>query len=129
MTMRAACLSLLVLGSVPHRTMAQTAVASLPGYECRVLDITDAQAHDPAFSISVLTRPAIDAPVLGNASGIVLMHTPAVPVNGYLQVLFPNRRTGWIATSALRPFKSRGNPGARCTPVILSNGIAGFDVR
>lgn len=127
--MRAACLSLLVLGGVSHRAMAQAAVAPLPGYECRVLDITDAQAHDPAFGMPVLTRPAIDAPVLGNASGIVLVHTPAVPVNGYLQVLFPNRRTGWIAPSALRPYRSRGNPGARCTPVLLSNGIAGFDVR
>lgn len=126
--MRAACLSLLVLGSVPHWAMAQglTAVAPLADYECRVLDITDAQAHDPAFSISVLTRPAIDASVLGIASGIVIVHTPAVPVNGYLQVLFPNRRTGWIAASALRPYRSRGDPGARCTPVILSNGLAGF---
>ena len=128
MTTRAACLLLLVLGGVPHRAMAQVAVAPLPDYECRVLDITDAQAHDPAFSMPVLTRPEIDAAVLGAAGGIVIVHTPAAPVNGYLQILQPNRRTGWIAASALRPYKSRGHPGARCTPVILSNGLAGFDV-
>ena len=126
MTIRAAWLLLLVLEGVPHRAMAQAAVAPLPDYECRVLDITDAQAHDPAFSMPVLTRPEIDAPVLGGANGIVLVHIPAVAVNGYLQILQPNRRTGWIAPSALRPYKSRSHPGARCTPVILSNGIAGF---
>lgn len=111
--------------------MAQglTAVAPLPDYECRLLDITDAQANDPAFSVPVLARPMMDAPEAGIAGGIVFVHIPAVLVNGYLQVLFPNHRTGWIVGSAMRPFKSRGNTAARCTPVILSNGTVGFHVR
>lgn len=98
----------------------------LPDYKCEILDITDAQAHDPAFSIPILTRPDARAPVLSGAAGLVIVHAPEIRVNGYLQVLAFSGTPGWIAASAVRPYAIPGQPEARCVPSLMSNGRVGF---
>ncbi len=125
---RAACLSLAFLGGLSQQAMAAglTAVAPLPDYRCEILDITTAQAHDPAFDIPILTRPDAKASRLTGAAGLVIVHVPEIRVNGYLQVLAFSGEPGWIAASAVRPYAIPGQPGARCVPSLLSNGKVGF---
>lgn len=79
-----ACLSIALLAATPQWGTAAwlTAVKPLPDYKCAILDITDAQAHDPAFTVPILTRPDARAPVLNNAAGLVIAHTPEILVNG-----------------------------------------------
>lgn len=123
-----ACLSIVLLAGTPQRVMAAwlTAVKPLPGYKCAILDITDAQAQDPAFSIPILTRPDAKAPVLSGAAGLVIVHAPEVRVNSYLQVLAFSGQQGWIASSAVRPYAIPGRRDARCVPSLMSNGRVGF---
>lgn len=64
--------------------------------------------------------------MLNNAASLVIVHTPEILVNGYLQVLAFSGTPGWIASSAVRPYAIPSQPGARCVPSLMSNGRVGF---
>ena len=98
----------------------------LPGYQCMMLNITEQQSMDPTFHIAVRAQPSASAQVVGTAGSVVIVRVPAKPVNGFLEMLFPDGRRVWIAANAVRPYHSLGDPNAKCVPEILSNGRIGF---
>ncbi|MGI4795381.1 MAG: hypothetical protein ACRYG8_15165 [Janthinobacterium lividum] len=112
-----ACLSIALLAATPQRGVAAwlTAVKPLPDYKCAILNITDAQAHDQAFTVR-----AEQCGQSGHRAH------PRDPPEGYLQVLAFSGTPGWIASSAVRPYAIPSQPGARCVPSLMSNGRVGF---
>jgi hypothetical protein len=103
-----------------------TEAKPLPGYQCMMLNITEQQSMDPTFHVPVRAQPSASAPVVGTAGSVVIVRAPAKPVNGFLEMLFPDGRQVWIASDAVRPYHSLGDPNAKCVPEILSNGRIGF---
>ena len=103
-----------------------TEAKPLPGYQCMMLNITEQQSMDPTFHVPVRAQPSASAQVVGTAGSVVIVRAPAKPVNGFLEMLFPDGRPVWIASDAVRPYHSLGDPNAKCVPEILSNGRIGF---
>ena len=103
-----------------------TEAKPLPGYQCMMLNITEQQSMDPTFHVPVRAQPSASARVVGTAGSVVIVRVPAKPVNGFLEMLFPDGRQVWIAAEAVRPYHSLGDPNAKCVPEILSNGRIGF---
>jgi hypothetical protein len=104
----------------------QTTSTPLSGYECRMLNITEQQSMDPTFHVVVRSGPSETSPAAGWASAVIIVKTPAVPENGFLQMLLPNNRTVWISADDTKPYRSRSNPDAKCQPEILPSGRVGF---
>ena len=115
--------------SSPIAAWAQrpTIVGPLAGYQCMMLNITEKQALDPNFQIPVYTQPSETSQPFGYASLQVAVQQPPRVVNGFTEMLFPTGAKVWIKTGLLRPYRSLGDPSARCNPVSLSNGHVGFD--
>jgi len=103
-----------------------TEAKPLPGYQCMMLNITEQQSMDPTFHVLVRAQPSASAHVVGTAGSVVIVRVPPKPVNGFLEMLFPDGREVWIAADAVRPYHSLGDPNAKCVPEILSNGRIGF---
>ena len=105
---------------------AQSAATPLDGYECKMLNITEQQSMYPTFHVVVRSGPSDASPSAGWASAVIIVKSPAVPQNGFLQMLLPNNRTVWIAADETKPYQSRSNPEAKCQPEILPSGRVGF---
>lgn len=104
-------------------------VRAIPGYRCMSLNLTESQLLNNSAPVPVRSAPSSSAPQVGVAGATVAVASPLHPVNGYLQMMFPNGAKVWIAADRLRPWRSPSNPQARCTPALLSNGKPGFDYR
>jgi len=102
-------------------------VRTLPGYACMMLNLTSQEAVDPGIEVPVRAGPSPDERVVGYAMPVVAVRLPLKPVNGFYAVLFPNGASVWIATNAVRPYHSLGDPSAKCVPAVMSNGLQGFD--
>jgi hypothetical protein len=98
----------------------------IPGYRCMMLNLTEQQSMDPLVHIPVRSAPSESAPPVGWAGAVVAVREPMYVVNGFAQILFPNGRPVWIVANILRPYRSVSDPAARCTPVVLPNGLVGF---
>ncbi len=98
----------------------------IPGYQCMMLNLTEQQSMDPTVHIPVRASPSNSAPAVGWAGAVVIVREPLAPVNGFLQILFPDGRQLWISADMLRPYHSLGNPRAKCVPMTLPNGRIGF---
>jgi hypothetical protein len=116
--------AIVILGA--HAALAQTASRPLSGYECKMLNITEQQSMDPNFHVAVHSGPSETSRVVGWAAAVVIVKTPAIAENGFLQMLFPNGRTVWIAASETKAYRPVSDPSARCQPEILANGRIGF---
>jgi hypothetical protein len=92
-----------------------------------MLNVTPEQAVDPLVHVPVRAGPSPDGRVVGYAMPVVAVRLPLKPVNGFYAALFPNGTNVWIAESAVRPYRSLGDPSAKCVPAVMSNGIQGFD--
>ncbi len=102
-------------------------VRTLPGYACMMLNLTPQQAIDPKVEIPLRAAPSPNAQVVGYAMPVVAVRIPLKPVNGFYSALFPNGSAVWISASMVRPYHSLGDPGAKCVPAVMSNGLQGFD--
>ena len=122
---RNALVAALALFGMPV-AFAQTAFTPLPGYECKMLNITEQQSMDPTFHVVVRSGPSETSPAAGWASAVVIIKMPEIPQNGFLQMLLPNNRTVWIAADDTKPYRSVSNPNARCQPEVLPSGRVGF---
>lgn len=117
------CASL--FGSVSSFAQGVHAVKRLDGYQCMSLaHLWDGVGPQPA-PVHVYDSSAPTATAVGFAAGTVLVTNPARAVGGRLQMLWPNGRTVWIASSEVVPFHVVSDPNAACTPVLLSNGRYG----
>jgi hypothetical protein len=124
---RAVVLSTVVLISTQAHAQRPHVVRDLPGYTCKMLNITVAQAMDPTFHLPYYSQPSATSPVAGYASAQVAVKAPVHDVNGFDEAMFPNGGTVWIQASLLKDYHSLGDPTAKCVPVLMSNGRQGFD--
>src|SRR5271168_5221554 len=100
-------------------------VRVLPGYACKVLNITEAQAMDPTFHTPYFSQPSASSPVAGYAALEVAVKTPVHNVYGFDEAMFPNGGTVWIHANLLKDYRSVTDPTAKCVPVLMSNGRQG----
>jgi hypothetical protein len=98
----------------------------MPGWSCRMLNLTEAQSMDFSIHIPVRAEPSEASPPVGYASETVAVKTSAPQVNGFVQAMFPTGRTVWIAAKSLKPWHAAANPSAKCVPVTKANGKPGF---
>jgi len=123
-----ACINVIVLLFIQPALSQVTAVSVIPGYICMEQDKADDRSptldnFPPVYKSS---RP--DAPQFGVAAGIILATNPPRVENGRRQILRIDGSTAWVDVGFLRPWVGR-TPEKRCTPVILSNGRRGEDIR
>jgi hypothetical protein len=121
------CLAILGLSALalsPH-AHAQTQTRKIAGYECMMLNVTEQQSMDPKFHIWVKAKPSASSQTLGWQPAIAIVKEPAVPVNGYLEILRANGQHAWIEAGILKPYHAEADPTATCAPWILPNGRIG----
>ena len=97
----------------------------LAGYECMMLNITEQQAMDPNFHVGVKAQPSPTSATVGWQPGIVIVKEPAVPRNGYLQILRANGQEAWIEANIVKAYHPLSDPNAKCAPELLPNGLIG----
>jgi hypothetical protein len=57
---------------------------------------------DPNFRVNVKSAPSAPSPDARWAAAVVIMRDPAVPLNGFLQMLKPNGQTAWIPANMVK---------------------------
>jgi hypothetical protein len=124
---RAVLVSAIVLLSTQAQAQRPHVARELPGYMCKMLNITVDQAMDPTFHVPYYSQPTNSSPIAGYASAQVAVKTPIHNVNGFDEAIFPNGGIVWIQASILKDYHSLGDPTAKCVPVLMSNGRQGFD--
>ena len=102
--------------------MAQQPAKRIAGYQCMMLNITEQQSMDPAFHVSLRSVPSDGAPEAGWAGSVPIVREPAVPRNGFLQVLKADGSKAWIAAGMVKPYHPVSDSSARCVPEVLPNG-------
>lgn len=105
------------------------AVQALPGYTCMTLANPPPATLDPTKGTPVRDAPSQTAPIASWSPSIVLVSVPLQATSGFLQAVFADKHTGWIAAADLRPWSSPNNPNRRCIPSVMSDGGLGFDFR
>jgi hypothetical protein len=110
----------------PAAAQGLHAVRPLPGYSCMSLNLTEDQVRDFSALPPVMQQPSPTAPKLGVAGAIVMTVNPARVANGYIAVLMPDGRSGWVQVDKLRPYRNPTNPAVRCVPSMMANGRPGF---
>lgn len=123
--MRSLVLAVLGVAVIAGSTQAQSAVKRIPGYKCMMLNITEQQSMDPGFRVNVKSAPSPSSPDAGWAAAVVIVRDPAVPQNGFLQMLKPNGQTAWIPANMVKTYRPVADPNARCVPEVLPNGRIG----
>lgn len=104
---------------------AQGGAKPIAGYRCMMLNITEQQSMDPNFRVTIRSAPSPSAPSAGWAAAVVIVRDPAVPQNGFLQMLKPNGQTAWIPADMVKVYRPAADPNARCVPEVLPNGRIG----
>lgn len=102
------------------------AVRPIPGYACMALNLTEKQMFDYNSLPPVREQPSPTSHSIGVASGIVMIEDPVRTENGFIAMLMPNGKKGWVEADKLKPYHSPSNPPARCVPSIMSNGRIGL---
>lgn len=98
----------------------------IQGYEC--MGLRDGfQEADWEQLPRVLAEPKRGSAEVGIATMSVIVKSPHVLQNGYLQVLHMDGRPGWVEAKVLEPWVNNNAPGVRCVPAMMSNGRPGFD--
>lgn len=123
-----AFLALLLLCGAAHAENIR-AVRPLVGHACMRLALTPEQDADPGQGVPVHDAPSRSARVVGWAPSVVVVPAPQQPNAGFLQVLFPDGRPGWVQAGYLKPWSNPYAPGRRCIPSVMSDGGIGYDFR
>ena len=105
------------------------AVRPLPGYVCMQLALSPEEVADPTKGVPVRDTPSLAVRIAGWVPSVVVMPAPQQPTAGFLQVVFADSRRGWVQAAAIKPWSSTYNPGQRCIPSVMSNGLIGFDFK
>lgn len=116
---------------IMQRTFAQgvTPVRQAPGLKCMSLDQAALAATRQDELPPIVSAPTPDAQRIGYPGGIVFEKSPRIETNGYVAVVLLNGRNGWIEAARLQPWHPANGGNARCTPMLMSNGLLGQQVR
>jgi len=118
----------LATGGLGH-AQSLHAVRPLPGYVCMKLATSLGVDPDPTKGVPVRDTPSLSVGIASWAPSVVVMPAPQQPTAGFLQVMFADRHRGWVQAAAIKPWSSIYNPGQRCIPSVMSNGLIGFDFK
>ncbi|MDE1905509.1 MAG: hypothetical protein KGH75_03550 [Rhodospirillales bacterium] len=122
-------LSLAIMGvcavALSTQAHAQTQRHKLAGYECMMLNITEQQSMDPHFHVNLKAQPSASSATVGWQPAIVIVKEPAVPENGFLQVIRANGQKAWIEESIVKPYRAAADPTAKCAPEVMPSGMIG----
>jgi hypothetical protein len=103
-------------------------VRPLPGYVCMSLTLTEEQLSHESKLPDVYATPSAGSEVVGKVVSPVFVRSPIHQVDGFDEILHLSGRTTWIPAQDLKPWRPMGNPAAKCTPSLMSNGRPGFDI-
>ena len=106
-----------------------TPVRPVPGLACMMLDPRALEATRQEDAPPVLAEPNPNSIRLGYPTMIVFVKAPLREVNGYIAMVRLNGQSGWIAANHLQPWHSLNGATARCTPMLMSNGLLGTSIR
>ncbi|MCG7354823.1 MAG: SH3 domain-containing protein [Roseomonas mucosa] len=98
----------------------------IAGYECMGLRDGFQEATWDQLP-RVRSEPRANATQVGIATANVIVKSPHVARNGYLEVMHLDGRPGWVDQRVLVPWVNDNAPGVRCVPAMMSNGRLGFD--
>jgi len=125
--MRISTLALLLLSPIGFAYgQGLHAVSPMPGYVCMQLTLTPAQLTDPKVGAPVREGPSRSSQILAYAANTMIVQWPQKPADGFLEVVWPGGRSGWMEAGYLRPWRNPFVPSDRCVPSIMSNGKPGF---
>jgi hypothetical protein len=99
---------------------------ALPGFKCMMLNITEQQAMDPNFHVTVRSAPSATASPAGWAGAVVITYAPLREQNGFTEMVLPNGHSVWVESDMVKPYHAKADPTARCVPEVLPNGRIGF---
>jgi len=117
-------LSIAAIGSIHAQGLS--AVSPLPGYSCMRLNVAPGLLYNhPELDVPVFAAPSSSAPVIGRAAEVMIVRSPQQPTDGYLQVLRPDKSTGWVWAKVLKPWTNPYAPSRRCEPAVMSDGLIG----
>jgi hypothetical protein len=88
-----------------------------------MLNITEQQSMDPGFHVDLKAQPSAASRTIGWQPAIVIVKEPAVPQNGFLQVIRANGQEAWIEASIVKPYRAVSDPTAKCAPEVMPNGM------
>ncbi|WP_145144360.1 SH3 domain-containing protein [Roseomonas gilardii] len=123
-------LSLAYIGvAMTTQTSAQSlrAVRPIEGYSCMQLNLTEQQMFDPNAVPAVREEPSPGARRIGSAASVVIIENPVRSKNGFVAMMMPDGKKGWVEASKLAPYRDDAHPATRCTPSVMSNGRIGLD--
>jgi len=115
-------------GGLGHAQGLQ-AVRSMPGYVCMQLALSPGVDADPTKGVPVRDTPSLSVRIASWAPSVVVMPAPQQPTAGFLQVVFADKHRGWVPAAAIKPWSSIYNPGQRCIPSIMSDGLIGYEFK
>lgn len=105
---------------------ALKAVRPIGGYSCMQLNLTEQQMFDPSAVPAVMEQPSSGAKRIGSAASIVITESPVRSQNGFVAMMMPNGKKGWVEAAKLAPYRDDAHPSVRCTPSVMSNGRIGL---
>lgn len=104
---------------VPQSLIAQPKMLPLP------IHATCMGAQDDSV---ILAEPAPGSKPIGTTTDAIA--DTGVVQNGYHQVLYHGRTTGWVLGSLVHPYRNQFNPAARCRLMGENeHGAVGFSIR
>ena len=118
-----ALLPMIVIGAA--RAQPIQATGPLPGYVCMSLNVAPGEMLDKSKAVLLRAAPDSSAAIVGRATSVLIVQASAVPTNGFLEIIRPNRQTAWIEAAYARPWSNPYAPTARCVPSIMTNGSIG----
>ncbi|USQ74180.1 hypothetical protein NF552_22605 (plasmid) [Roseomonas mucosa] len=98
----------------------------IQGYECMQLRDGFQDANWDQLP-RVLAEPRTGSAEVGIATISVIVKSPHVLRNGYLEVLHLDGRPGWLEAKVLEPWVNNNAPGVRCVPAMMADNTPGFD--
>lgn len=117
---------LVLIGSTVSHAQGLHAVSPLDGVRCMEPNITEAQMLKQGTLPIIRQDPSNSSPELGRTAAQIIAYDPAHLQNGFLEVLTPLGKRGWVLQNQLMPYQNTSNPKTRCIPSLMSNGRPGF---
>ncbi len=122
----ACCISSALWGSTVAHAAGLTVAHRLDGYVCVGVAIKD-QPGELTQLPPVYAEPFAAAAKVGVGQSSMIAVAPPKPVNGFVAVVLPNRKQGWISASLISAWHSLSFPRSRCYPALMSDGSWAFD--
>lgn len=120
-----ALLGIFLITSIGH-TQGLRAVKALDGTKCMEPNISEEQMLKQGSLPAIHQDPSSSSPEIGRTASQIITYEPARVQNGFVEVLTPLGKQGWVRQSQLVPYQNASRPNTKCIPSLMSNGRPGF---